>query len=126
MPVINTAPSTPLTPAQQLANAVVQQQAQMQTLWRQITNVMNLTASFVYNCPLANGTGSKFSAQDVFNAYGTNAADLCKLSEAVVTMIGTYTGITPAIPPAGYSIQVNVDGTVTVTNPPPPTAPAPK
>ena len=115
MSVIQTAPVTPPTPQQQLTNTVAIQQKQMQQLWYTIQNTMNGIASFTYNCPLSNGSGGKFTAQDVFNAWGTDGGDLIKLSNAVLGMLTAYTGSAPQIPPAGVTLTVNGNGTVTVT-----------
>ena len=117
MSIIIVPPPTPPTQAQRLASTVQQQQQQMRQLWQQIQSTMTNISNFIYNCQMKDDNGVPFTAQAVFDAYGNNGGDLCVLCSAVKTMIGDYLGPqnAPVVPPAGFSLQINTDGTVSVT-----------
>jgi hypothetical protein len=101
------------------AAAFTQRMQHIQILWKQIQFALGETAEFIYNCPLKDANGLQYTAQAAFNLAGTNGVDLCKLSDAATGMVAAYIGSAPTIPPTGYVLTKNSDGTVTVT---PPTA----
>ena len=70
--------------------------------------LFNALVAFVWLNP-------KWTPQQVFDKFGTNSVDLCKLSAAFVLMLNYYTGQSLAVVPASFDLTPNGDGTVTVT-----------
>ncbi len=115
MGIINTNPTPPPppTPAQQLAAAAQNFQARINNQYQQNAGLFAQLAAFVW-------ANNYFTPQQVFDAFGTNAADLFKCAAAFEAMVAAYTGTAPASPvPAGWAYTLNADGTVTVTGPNP-------
>jgi hypothetical protein len=94
-----------------------QQQAQafinvIQRQWQALGGVFTQIATWVW----ANPT---LTPQQAFDAFGTNATSLCVLANAYLALL-TAVGAPAASPvPAGYSLTMNADGTVTVVPPAP-------
>lgn len=108
MPIINpNQPSAP-TPQERLQNRAVSFSNQLNQQYNQIITLATQVAEFVWRNPLG------MTPQQVFDAFGTNAGDLVKISQAYTILIQTYTGVAPQITPPGFKVTVNNDGTVTV------------
>ncbi len=110
MPIIQT---LTLTPDQQTAANFTRQ---IQQQWNQLGNLFTNIANWVWANP-------SLTPQQAFDAFGTNATSLCVLANAYLALL-TAAGAPAASPvPAGYSLTMNADGTVTVV-PPAPVIPA--
>lgn len=56
--------------------------------------------------------------QQALDAFGPDAVELFKLSDAYCAMVQAYTGQAVSVVPAGWNYAINPDGTVTVTQQP--------
>lgn len=93
--------------AQTLAIEVARQKGNANALYRQIVSFFSQSANFVWN-------NKDYTPQEIFNAYGTDSAELVKLSAAAIALITAVSGNGPTLPPQGFSLTINQDGTVTV------------
>ena len=100
--ITNQQPNTDLDQA----NLITQQ---IQSAWQILQRVFDNAKDFVWSDPA--------QAQAKFDLFGSNAGDLVLISAAYSAMVETYLGSRPTILPQGYGIQVNGDGTVTVSVP---------
>ena len=107
-------PSTPGAPTreEQLATRSAQYADQARNIYRQQGQLFQMWAKWVWQNPLG------FTAQQVLDQYAAAAGDLFALAAAYSAMVASYTGVAPASPvPAGVTVAINADGTVTVTMP---------
>jgi hypothetical protein len=112
MSIINPIPATPApapapTTAQSQAKLVASVKSSSNILFRQMVKTFNNQFANIWS----NADG--LTPQQAFTAFGTNAADLCQLSNTLATAINaaapnTVSTATPS--PLVY----NTDGTVTV------------
>jgi len=58
--------------------------------------------------------GNPEAAQAEFDKWGSDGAELCKLSNAYLALMKAYTGEDIPVIPDGYDLRVNEDGSVTV------------
>ncbi len=105
MPIINPNPS----PADRLAAQAQGVRSQINRQYRDLTSLATQTAAFIWQNP------SKATPQQVFDAFGTDAGDLVKLTAAFVALITAITGTAPNLVPPGVKVTVNSDNTVTVS-----------
>jgi hypothetical protein len=104
-------PAVPTAPlAQSCSRLYAQIGAQLNQLQQLLANGTNL----IWNNPAA-------SPQAVVAAMGANAGSIFQLSGLVCGLIGAVTGAAPNPVPAGWSVVINADNTVTLT---PPSAPS--
>ncbi len=103
---VNPIPLTPTQVVQNLANTFA---AQINGQYQQISNLFGRVFSFIWN----NQQGQ--TPQQVFDLFGTNAGDLLKVANAFAAMVQTYTGTAPTLIPIGWTVTVNGNGSVTVT-----------
>ena len=75
MPIINTTPPPTLTPDQRMADFLQQRIAK---LYAELQVVFGQCESFVWKNPA-------MKPQEVFDLFGANAADLCRISSACAT-----------------------------------------
>jgi hypothetical protein len=109
MPLIDLNPQPPAPPSkeQRLAQQVKQMRQGIAGQWSQLQRTFNDAAKFVWANP-------NFTPQEVFDAFGTDAVDLCKISNAYLAMVESYTGVAGSVVPKGKSLVLNADGTVKV------------
>jgi exosome complex RNA-binding protein Csl4 len=104
MPVINTNP----TKTDQLVAQANGYRGRLNRTYNEINRLAAEMAAFVWKNPAG------FTPQQVFDAFGKDAGDLVKVSDAFRALILTYTGKAVTLTPSGFTAVVNADGTVTV------------
>ncbi len=112
MPIINTTPAqpTPQTSEQLLIGRIQRHKQTLNNVFKQNMTTFEQISEFIWK-------NRQYTPQQVLDGYGTDAADLFKLSAAFNAMIEAYTGEPLSVVPEGYSYTINEDGTVTVTAP---------
>ena len=111
MAIIDLTPA-PLTPDEILQRQVDALKNEMNRQYRQNVRVFSNAARFVWQNP-------SFTPAEVLAKFGTDAADLFKLSGAFVGMMDSYQGTTTQVIPDGYVPTIHEDGAVTVIYTPP-------
>ena len=114
MSIINNQNLTPdQIKAQQFMSSINAEDIRLSQLFTQIFDwIWNSQINPITKAPVR-------TPQQGFDAFGTQAAKLCIISNAYLTMIAAInnTALTSPIP-AGYALTMNVDGTVIVVSPP--------
>lgn len=98
-----------LFPTDPLSLGNAQRLIQARGVLTQCINLLNQWMMWIYANP------TKATPQQVCDNLGTSAGSLFAAAQALATTIGTATGTTPAVPPAGWTAVINQDGTVTLT-----------
>lgn len=110
MPIL-TAPSAPAAPVLTLAQKKVQVKAMMSNAMQRSFN--QLVADFNKSFDMVWNNKAGLTPQDVFDAFGVEAAQLFQVAGATQSLINTLVPNTAtAVPPNAY--VMNQDGTVTV------------
>ncbi len=95
-----------------LQRGVASTLTQANNLYQILANYLQTTGSFVWSNP------GKKTPQEVVDAFGTNAADLFRLSGLLVDFLSAATNTKiPKPMPAGWTATPNADGTVILTPP---------
>ena len=97
-----------LFPTDPLSLGNAQRLIQARNALMQLQNLLNNWLQWIYKNP----TGA--TPQEVVANLGASAGGLFESAGAIANAIGTATGVTPAVPPAGWTVTVNADGTVTL------------
>ena len=105
----------PLFPTDPLSLGNAQRLIQARTVLTQNVSLLNQWLSWIYNNPNKNSDGTAVTPQQVCDNLGASAGALFASAQALASVIGAATGITPAVPPTGWSATVNADGTITLT-----------
>jgi hypothetical protein len=66
----------------------------------------------------------QYTPQEVIAAYGTSAVELFQLSGAMQTLLEHVTGQSVPVMPEGWTYEAHADGSITLTPPAEPEAPA--
>jgi hypothetical protein len=107
MPIlITTNPS--LTKPQKAAARI---RGDIQRAFMQMKNTFNMTVMQIWNNP-----DPELTPQAIIAEFGTDAAELFGLSNAMIGLMNTFAGAEiSTIIPAKYSVTVNEDGSITIT-----------
>lgn len=112
-------PPTKPTTAQLLQAEANNLAIQQQNAFRTVVSVFTATTRYIWGDLTPGTPQTKFTA---FSNAGYKASDLVMNAQAAIALVAALTGVTPPSPvPAGYSLTINGDSTVTVVEPTPPT-----
>lgn len=104
-----------LFPTDPLSLGNAQRLLQARNVLQQTINLLNQWLTWIYSNPSTNSDGSPITPQQVCDNLGTSAGALFTCAGALAQVIGAATGVVPTVPPAGWMVTVNLDGTVTLT-----------
>lgn len=103
MGILNTSPQTP---AQLTATRITND---IRRAYNQMIQVFNTSSRLIWN-------NTQASPEEMFTAFGTDAAQLFVMSGAIITLANTVAGVSlPSPVPPNYSFTINNDGSVTLS-----------
>lgn len=116
-----------LFPTDPLSLGNAQRTIQARNVLQQNINLLNQWIAWIYNNPCPSPSAppppvtipptpvTTATPQEVVDNLGASAGGLFTCAGALAAVIGATTGVTPQVPPAGWTATVNGDGTVTLT-----------